>query len=215
MDNLYLLPCKEFPNGYMSPEDSLMSGFTVQNLIDAVAANEPIVDRRAVLRVFNDMLAPNLQDAHAILDANMDTIIERIKNCRGEIEEPSFDPEWVEKAEKLANDIYSLLIRYHMWIDVCIYYNGKRMSCLYIDETGRNHYDYNGQPHIEEGYDPRDYFPYVRRPNILSMSFEANLYDVINYGESPKFLQEFNSLLSRYGLYYELGNAWNLTVTEK
>lgn len=215
MNNAYLLPSKKNPDGYMSPGDSLLDGFTMRQVMDAVEYGERVVDRETVMRVFNDMLKSQIQDARAILAANVDTIIENIKSHRGETDELSYDPAWADKAEKLANDIYKLLIKYGLWVDVNIYYNGKRMSCMYTDENGKTHYDYNGQPHIEDGYDPRDYFHYVRRPNILSMSFEADLYDVINYGENPKFMQEFDRLLDRYGLYYELGNAWNLTVTEK
>lgn len=215
MDNAYLLTSKDNPDGYMSPEDSLLDGFTMKQVMDAVTCGEPTISPDSVRKVFNDMLKVQVQDARAILEANMDTIIDSIKRQRGEDDDPSYDPDWADKADCLANDIYKLLIKYDLWVDVSIYYNGKRMSCMYTDENGKTRYDYNGQPHIEDGYDPRDYFHYVRRPNILSMSFESDLYDVINYSENPKFMREFNRLLDSYGLYYELGNAWNLTVTEK
>lgn len=61
---------------------------------------------------------------------------------------------------------------------------------------------------IENGMDPRDYFEYVREPNILSMSFEGTLYDILN-NHDMFVLQD---LFSKYGLYYELGNAWNLSA---
>lgn len=213
MDNAYILPCEKHPDGYMHPQDSLMDGFTLQQLMDAVR-NERDVTRDSVYRVFEDIAHSNLQDARSILIANMDTIIETIKRERGETGGSDYDMAWVEKSEKLAYDIYGLLLKYNSWVDVSIYYNGKRMSCVYIDEQGE-HYDYHGAPHIEDGYDPRDYFRYVRDPNILSMSFEGPMYDAVNYGNNPAFMKEFNSLLNRYGLYYELGNAWNLTVTKK
>lgn len=48
------------------------------------------------------------------------------------------------------------------------------------------------------------------------MSFEGPLYHMINYGSyedvSDNFLVEFNDLFDEYGLYYELGDAWNLSA---
>lgn len=46
----------------------------------------------------------------------------------------------------------------------------------------------------------------------LTMTFEGPLYEVINGGEMYATLEQFNALFSKHGVYYELGNAWNLTV---
>jgi hypothetical protein len=38
------------------------------------------------------------------------------------------------------------------------------------------------------------------------------LYDLINYGEDKwEFVNKFDEFLTRVGLWYELGNAWNMT----
>lgn len=125
------------------------------------------------------------------------------------------DKEWPEKrCEDLARRIYEFLLKNEMWIDVSIYYNGKVMtSCGEIN--GEWKFAYNGDPFLIDNKDPRDYFEYVNPDHILSMSFEGIFYECMNgyagdYGWCV--VQEFDDLLAEYGLYYELGNAWNLTL---
>ena len=69
----------------------------------------------------------------------------------------------------------------------------------------------------EEKAEPKDYFDYVAEPNILSMSFEGAFYDVLNGTSKTAYnlQQKFQDILQKYGLYYELGNAWNLTCYEE
>jgi len=66
---------------------------------------------------------------------------------------------------------------------------------------------------------PRDFFDYVPEKDedhILSMSFEGGLYEVLNgYLESAKEYSEFNAIFEKHGVWYELGNAWNLTCYQK
>ena len=48
------------------------------------------------------------------------------------------------------------------------------------------------------------------------MTFEGPLYEALNYGgydENPwQTEEELTAIFRKYGLYYELGNAWNLTA---
>ena len=46
------------------------------------------------------------------------------------------------------------------------------------------------------------------------MSFEGPLYEVLNGYGSSHLEEEFVKIFDKYGLYYELGNAWNLTACE-
>jgi hypothetical protein len=43
------------------------------------------------------------------------------------------------------------------------------------------------------------------------MSFEGGLYDCINYGNGGVY-DKLQNIFDNYGLYFELGNAWNLTA---
>lgn len=118
-----------------------------------------------------------------------------------------------QKIEALAAEILDYLIKHELWIDVRIYFNGKVWDS-YNRVTGEYHYN-DKDKIFEENAEPTDYFEYVG--DILSMSFEGAFYDVLN-GTSKrawKLQQEFQELLSNYGLYYELGNAWNLTLYEE
>lgn len=116
-----------------------------------------------------------------------------------------------QRLEALAKDIYNWLIEHEMWIDVAIYYDGKRMHTI-GKEGDKTVFRYNGEPFIDEA-DPRTYFEYVAYPHILSMSFEGPLYDLLNYGFDD-LENEFEEVFKKHGVYYELGNAWNLTCYE-
>ena len=110
--------------------------------------------------------------------------------------------------EEFAYEIRDFLLKHGIWIDVTIYFNGKALSTS--DKNG--HYAYNDPDvvFVLEDQDPKKYFDYVG--DILSMSFEGDLYEIMNYGSNMKVLAEFDELFRKHGLYYELGNAWNLTA---
>lgn len=93
--------------------------------------------------------------------------------------------------------------------DIKIYFNDKSFSTY--DSVTRKSY-YNDRNHFItiENDDPNDYFKYANSDTI-SMSFEGPFYEIINNFDSSPFLKQFDSLLKEYGLYYELGNAWNLS----
>ena len=210
MDNQFLMPSARHPQGYLFGCDSVLDGFTLDQFIDAIRCERGPVNESTVRKVLKDIMETHVQDMNAIVDANMEEIIEAASTPDSDDShsEPVFDPDWADVAENLAQDIYKWCIENEVWIDVAIYYNGKRMSTSGIDENGKERFRYNGEPFIENGCDPRDYFRYVRSPNILSMSFEGDLYDILNYGSHDSF----DALFAKYDLYYELGNAWNLTA---
>lgn len=108
-----------------------------------------------------------------------------------------------ERNEKLANEIKDWLVQNGFVIDNRIYFNGK---CF--DSIGNGHND-DGYRIIED-IKPSDYFEYAN-DDTVSMSFEGELYDLINY-EGGKLLNEFNEVFSRNNCYFELGHAWNLSV---
>lgn len=117
-----------------------------------------------------------------------------------------------ERLESLAKDIYSWLVEHRMWIDVSIYYDGKRMRTE-GKEGDKTVFRYNGEPFFDEA-EPNRYFDYVADPHILSMSFEGPLYDLLNYGFDG-MEDEFREVFRKHGVYFELGNAWNLTCYEE
>ncbi len=115
------------------------------------------------------------------------------------------------KIRKLAVDIRQFLLDREMWIDTRIYFNG----VAFATDDGKGHFYYNDPKHLVElpDEDPHDYFEYVGP--YLSMSFEGPFYDVMNgyLGRwGYKVEEEFHELLRKYGVYSELGNAWNLSV---
>lgn len=111
-----------------------------------------------------------------------------------------------ELIEQFAYDVMDYLTKYHLDSGVCIYFNNKRI---------KHEYDWrNDDPTpkliVENNISPLDYFEYVNYNHILSMSFEGPLYDSLNYsGYKEAGLHE---LFEKYGVYWELGNSWNLSA---
>ena len=108
--------------------------------------------------------------------------------------------------EQMAKEIMDFLVANELSRDVAIYYNNKKMT---------NDYQWNGDKYIdnitiEDDYNPNHYFEYAAHNHILSMSFEGALYNSINY--SGYKVGELEKIFESYGVYYELGNAWNLTT---
>ena len=112
-----------------------------------------------------------------------------------------------EELDELKDRVIEYLKENELWFDCGIYVNGKRYC-----------YD-SGSPDeilIEDDIDVADYLEYYRREgNLFAMYFEGPLYEVINdyapFDECERFYNEFTGLLEEYGLYYELGNAWNFS----
>ena len=110
------------------------------------------------------------------------------------------------KIEELVKEIEEYLRKYELLGDVCIYFNNKRHSWEYNYKTE----EYKMQEKID--ISPLEYFEYVNPEHILSMSFEGSLYEVLNgYSDSYVLEEGFLKLIKKYNLYYELGNAWNLS----
>lgn len=117
------------------------------------------------------------------------------------------EPQGIEKGKRgympkdalqLARDIALKLARDGLDYNVSIFVGGRK---YYIDDEGNLLYDVDANP--------TDYFRYARTPNIISMEFEgSDLYDVLNE-EDIDYLQP---LFKKYKLFYELGNAWNLSA---
>ena len=98
--------------------------------------------------------------------------------------------------EAMATAIMKELINHSISSGVVIYFNGKMMK-HYLEGIG-----------ITEGYDPHEYFEHAAYHHILSMSFEGAFYEEINERWYPEW---FTKILTKYGVYCELGNAWNLS----
>lgn len=118
-----------------------------------------------------------------------------------------------KRKEELAKEIFDWLNDHEIWVDTCIYFNGK---CWSTNNQQGTEFCYNERRYFEYEAEPKNYFEYVREPNILSMSFEGGLYDILNgyvYGWAKRE-DEFKKIFEKYGLYFELGNAWNLSCYE-
>ena len=100
---------------------------------------------------------------------------------------------------KLAQQILFLLDKYNMSDYVSVYCNNDRMTIS------------GGLIRTEKNVDPHKYFEYAAYEHILSMSFDGDFYEEMNY-ECGRLKKKFDELVERYGLYYEFGNSWNITM---
>lgn len=66
--------------------------------------------------------------------------------------------------------------------------------------------------------DPNRCFEY--NGDYLSMSFEGELYNALNYGWSSEYSylshveEQLNNYFSHWGLYFEMGYAWSFSLYE-
>lgn len=110
--------------------------------------------------------------------------------------------------EKLANEVMDWLVENELFMDVSIYFNNKRIRKKNIYDKDWNFVE--TKTIVEEDMNPLDYFEYVNPHHILSMTFEGSLYQELNeFGETHEELQ---GIFYKYNMYFELGNAWNLSV---
>ena len=110
-----------------------------------------------------------------------------------------------KQRKELATEIFNWLNDHEMWVDTHIYFNGK---CWSTNSKDGKEFCYNERRYFEYEAEPKNYFEYVREPNILSMSFEGYAYGWV------KREDEFRKIFEKYGVYFELGNAWNLSCYE-
>ena len=111
--------------------------------------------------------------------------------------------------EELAQEIMEFLERTGMMSSVSIYYNGKVVRANSDYSVKDDDFTYSWK--TTENVDPHDYFEWAAYDHILSMSFEGPLYEVLNY-TFGKMEERFREIFDKYGLYFEFGNAWNLTA---
>ena len=83
------------------------------------------------------------------------------------------------KIEEMAREIIDCLKANKLDDDVCIYFNNKRIK-LGSSWDGENE-KFIPYEKVEEDMNPLDYFEYANEKHILSMSFEGDLYNLINY----------------------------------
>lgn len=102
--------------------------------------------------------------------------------------------------EEMAYEIMNFLIKHHADEDVAIFFNNKRMVTINCEDERKIV--------IGEGFNPLDYFEYANPKHILSMTFEGVLYEIINCRD----MCYLSPIFEKYGVYAELGNAWNLSV---
>ena len=74
---------------------------------------------------------------------------------------------------------------------------------------------YSGSKKIIEDIKGSDYTEYAN-DDTITCTFEGAVYEALNYDDHNrwKLREELEDVLSAYGYYFEMGNAWNFSVYE-
>lgn len=122
----------------------------------------------------------------------------------------------MRSCKELAEAIMKFLKDNDIALDVSIYVDNKRYSFAYYDFDKKEFFPDPFWKEEEGEFFPGDYFEYYAKQHILSMSFEGEFYRIMNVEyENKEWMglhNSFNRLLESMGVWYELGNAWNLSV---
>ena len=121
--------------------------------------------------------------------------------------------------KSMAHELIRHIISLDLFHDTVIYYrsDGRWISCSSNRDSNRYTVEHKFQGKTYTWYerkddDPNDYFEY--NGHILSASFEGPLCHSINSEIDSNMRTQLNNFFSHYGLYYELGNQWNLSLYE-
>ena len=111
--------------------------------------------------------------------------------------------------EKIVTGLIGVFKPFEAEESVLFYYDNKRAK---VDGK-------TGKLVVEEGFDPRDYFEYCNE-NTVSLSFDGSpLYDILNGYAGSRLLEVLDEgirmVVEPFGLFYELGNAWNLSFYDR
>lgn len=122
----------------------------------------------------------------------------------------------MRSCKELADAIMKFLKDNDIAVDVSIYVDNKRYSFVYYDFDKKEFFPEPFWKEEEGEFFPGTYFSYFAKQHILSMSFEGEFYRIMNVAyeddEWKDLYNKFRQLLDNMGVWYELGDAWNLTV---
>ena len=63
-------------------KDSMLDGFTYEDIIDAVYHNEKNIDEKAIKKVFKEILKDQIKDAEYALKKNISNMLEILKDYK-------------------------------------------------------------------------------------------------------------------------------------
>ena len=192
--------------------DDLLHPITWDDLILAAQndrkimnAASPKIREELVVKLFMKLAAENKTNAYDQLRSEIGNVMNFIVDEDG----VSCDLKWRDVAISLALKIFAIMEEYGINPDCNIYAAGKRFS---MDRDDRGAYK---PVQIEDNVSPYEYTEYCRVLNILLMTFDGEVYEAFNYDGGDRlyeFCHDVEELLREHGLFYELGEPFNLSV---
>jgi hypothetical protein len=112
--------------------------------------------------------------------------------------------------KSMTHEILKSLIENNVTTDVCLY----AMDRKFRFEKAPGFIPYKDIPGVfisDSEVDVRHCVEYCN-PELITMTFEGDLYYYINERPELKPVTDLNNILKKYGCYYEQGFAWSLAV---
>lgn len=120
---------------------------------------------------------------------------------------------------RLCTELIELLSSWELWSgDIAIYLDDKRLTPDKPSETEQQKYGQyyhaatagkNVGYYIVSGVQPT---PNSFNPDTLTVTFENELYEFMNYNTPSGVVNDMNELFKKYGLYLEQDEAWNFSL---
>ncbi len=125
----------------------------------------------------------------------------------------------MEANEKIARDILAFLKKKYCWEDICIFFNGKAWSSnktwnvfkgeLIEEPDDTDPYiTINGVYEFTDIDSPKHWTEYANEDTV-TLVFDGAFYEWINYHGD---VSEFENVLEKYNAYFEMGEAFNLSI---
>jgi len=106
------------------------------------------------------------------------------------------------KNKQIADAIKKWMLKHEVGGDTRIYFNN-----MCYDSVGYGKSLKYRTLHNIKGSDYTNY----ANDDTVTVTFEGEFYDIMNYSFGP-LNESFRKLIEKFGYYYELGNAWNLSL---
>lgn len=119
--------------------------------------------------------------------------------------------------EAMTREILGLLCSEEyseLWVETSVFSDGKRYAACSAPNAGKTRVGACDVFVTEDCAPSFSRFLPEEDSHILSMTFEGPLHQVLNFNpdyDLPGFMEKFDAIFQKYGVFYELMESWCLT----
>ena len=125
----------------------------------------------------------------------------------------SLSVEKMTENERFRDELMDYINSLGAWSGICLYCNGRAYTSDRPQAPFKDMHTQNGTPYYDIGEcSVREQMEHCN-PNSISMVFEGPFYDMVNRQQDIE--DRLNGIGHKYGVYFELGHAWDLAFYEE